>query len=104
MGGNRQGSLEEVSADPPSVSVCNSKIIQIWNGRKFVAVKIQRTLCGGRNTETIIDYACFYQKLWDSTYSNLNFIWVHVFAMKIIQNWYQSRHVPGFLSYNMSLM
>ena len=60
---NRQGALEEMSADAPSVSVWISKRIQIWDGKQKVAVKIQKTLCGGRSTENLIESTCFYLKI-----------------------------------------
>ena len=45
-------------------SLCEfSKIIQIWGGRQNVAVEIQKTLCGDRNTENLIESTCFYLKI-----------------------------------------
>ena len=50
-GDNHRGVLarmRRISDVAPSVSVCIPKIIQIWYGKKKVAVEIQKTLCGGR--------------------------------------------------------
>ena len=59
----QRGALSEVSADVPSISVWISKRIQIWDGRQKVAVEIQKTLCGGRNTYNFIKSTCFYIKI-----------------------------------------
>ena len=40
-----------MSADAPSVFVWISNRIQIWDGRHVVAVEIENTIYGGRNTE-----------------------------------------------------
>ena len=56
---NLQGSLVEISADAPSISVLISKIIKICYGRQKVAVEIQKLLGGGRKTENLINHTCF---------------------------------------------
>ena len=64
MGGvdDPQGALAEISADAPNISVRISKRIQIWDGRQKLAVEIQKSLCGGRKTENLIESTCFYLK------------------------------------------
>ena len=79
----------KVSADAPSVSVWISKRIQIWDGRQQLAVVIQKTLCGGRNTENLIESTCFYLKIRQ----------FHVFCSKFSRvrmfcNDYHSKLVP----------
>ena len=61
-GDDRREEIAEIYADVPRVSVWISKIIQIWYGRCFVVVKIQKTLCGGRNTENLIESMCVLSK------------------------------------------
>ena len=68
-----------------------SKIIQVWYGRQKMAVWIQKTLCGGRNTENLIDSTCFY----------LNISQIHVFCSDISQVHMfcdddRSKLVPGY--------
>ena len=59
----------EISADAQIVSVWILKVIKIWYEIQMVEVEIQKTLCGGVNTESLIDSTCFYLKI----------SWVHVF-------------------------
>ena len=47
-----------MSANAPRISVLISKRIQIWYGRQKMAVEIQRSLCGGRNTDNLIYSIC----------------------------------------------
>ena len=93
---NRYGAPGEISADAPSISVLISKMIQIWDGRKKVAVEIQKTLCEGRNIENLIKSTCFISKLVKSTC----FVWILVesacFAMTIVMNYYQSLRILEF--------
>ena len=56
-----------------------------------MAVEIQKTLCGGRNTDNLIESTCFYLKISG----------VHVFCSKFSQvrmfcNDDRSKLVPGF--------
>ena len=51
-----------MGADAPSVFVWISNRIQIWDGRQNVAVDIQKSLCGGRNAENLIDSRSFLSK------------------------------------------
>ena len=39
------------------------KRIQIWDGRQKVAVEIQKSLCGGRKIENLIESTCFNLKV-----------------------------------------
>ena len=41
----------------------NSKENSNLDGRQKVAVKIQKSLCGGRKTENLIESTCFYLKI-----------------------------------------
>ena len=86
-----------MSADVPSVFAWISKRIQIWDGRQNVVVEIQKLLCGGRNTEILIDPMCFYQHLIESTYFFRILVESACFVMTIVQNYYQSLRVPEFL-------
>ena len=61
--------LEEISADAPRVSVQISNRIEISDGRQIVVVEIHKTLCGGGNTEDLIEFMYFYLKI----------SWVHMF-------------------------
>ena len=40
MDDDQQGASEEISDDAPSISVWISKVIQIWDGKRKVAVEI----------------------------------------------------------------
>ena len=60
-------------------------------------VKIQKKLCGGRNTDNLINSMCFYQNLMDSTFLSKILLSPHVFlnsvrskcfVMTIIQHLY----------------
>ena len=51
---DRRGALAEISADAPSFSLWISNKIQILDGGKIVVVGIQKTICGGINTENLI--------------------------------------------------
>ena len=57
-----QGTSSEISADASSVSVLILKRIQIWYGRQKVAVKAQKTLCGGIHKDNLIESTFFLSK------------------------------------------
>ena len=84
-GNNRQGALAEISYDSKIVSVWIPKRIQIWYGRQNMVVEIHKTLCGGRNTEKLINPRCFNLK-----FSQVRMFLILVksayFAMTIVQN------------------
>ena len=69
----RQGSLADISADAPIISVWISNIIQIWDRRRFVAVEIQKTLCGTRSIENLIESTFLNQNLIENMCFNLKF-------------------------------
>ena len=69
-----------MGADAPSVSVLVSKRSQIWDRRKMMGIEIQKTLFGGRNTENLIESACFYLKISRYHVLCLNYSQVHMFC------------------------
>ena len=58
----------------------NSKKIRICDGRQKVAVEIQKTRCGGRNTDNLIESTCFYLKMSLSHIFFSNFSRVCIFC------------------------
>ena len=75
-----------MSASLPSASVQISKRIQIWDGRKKVAVKIQKSFCGGKKTENLIESTCFRLKLVESTCFVRILVESGCFAITIFRN------------------
>ena len=65
----------------PSISLWIPNIIQIWDGRKKLAVEIQKSLCRGLKADNLIESTCFYLKLVNSTCFYLKICQVHGFCL-----------------------
>ena len=64
----QQGAPAENRTDAPNVYERISKITQIWDRRQKVVAELQKTLCGDRNKENLIDSTCLIYKIVESTY------------------------------------
>ena len=61
-----------------------------------MAVDIQKTLSGGRNTDNLIKSTCFYLKISRVHVFYSNLVDSTYYAMTIVKTWYESLHIPGF--------